>query len=238
MTGFAVITCHLAHKVAPVFGEGVISVSTFLDWENACDNFFEAAKEPITEDKKVSKVTDGLHHSQINSFVWINKGHLHGLMFMEFITELHEVFLPADCDQDILQKILNSRMSSDSSFFDWSMSIISSNNLLVGQPMMLSEARICEQLFHNMMEDPRCYNFSHVLFSHFFPLIPTLPFSFSSIASLWLISFHMIQSFDSPLFITLCLMLHISRYINSVEYLVFPQLELGFFFALKPCLMN
>ena len=71
------------------------------------------------------------------------------------MTELWEVFLPVHWDQDILQKILNSCMLSDSSFFNWSMSIISSNNLLVGRPVMLLEARVHEQLFHNMTEDLR-----------------------------------------------------------------------------------
>ena len=47
----------LAHKIAPVLGDGIISASTFLDWENACDDFFKAAKDPISDDKKVSKVT-------------------------------------------------------------------------------------------------------------------------------------------------------------------------------------
>ena len=62
-----------------------------------------------------------------------------------------------------------------------------------------------------------CYNFSHVLY-----LFPTFSFIFLSIASLWLASFHMILSLDSFLFTILCSMLHISRYINSVEYLVIP----------------
>ena len=62
-----------------------------------------------------------------------------------------------------------------------------------------------------------CYNFfpCTILFSHSFLL-------FLSIASSWLTSFHMILFFDSSLFITLCSMLHISRYINPVEYLVVP----------------
>ena len=43
----------------------------------------------------------------------------------------------------------------------------------------------------------------------------TLSFFFSSIASLWLTSFHMILSSDSCLFITLCSMLRFTRYINQ-----------------------
>ena len=75
-----------------------------------------------------------------------------------------------------------------------------------------------------------CYNFLpyNTLFSHpislflehslasfhilYFSL--TLSFFFSSIASLWFTSFHMILSSDSSLFIILCSMLHFSRYIN------------------------
>ncbi|KDR78151.1 hypothetical protein GALMADRAFT_46851, partial [Galerina marginata CBS 339.88] len=155
MAGTASVTRHPAHKIAPVFGEGLITAAALLEWENACDDFFDAAKDPIPADKKVSKVTGGLHHTRINTYVRNNKARLNGLTFDTFMAELREVFLPTDWDQEVLQKILNSRMATDASFFDWSTSIISANNLLVGRSVMLSEIRIHEQLFHNMSEDLR-----------------------------------------------------------------------------------
>ncbi|KAF8798986.1 hypothetical protein BYT27DRAFT_7319795, partial [Phlegmacium glaucopus] len=150
----AVVIRHPAHKNAPVFGEGAITAAALLDWENACDDFF-LARDPVPEDKKVAKVTGGLHNTAINTYIRNNRVHLNTLTFPAFMTELHEVFLPTDWDQDVLQKILNSRMSLGESFFDWSTSIVSANNLLVNTPIKLSDERIREQLFHNMSDDLR-----------------------------------------------------------------------------------
>ena len=117
MSGNAIITCHPAHKIAPIFGDGVITASMFLDWENACDDFFEAAKDPILD---VFEVTGGLHHSRINAFICNDKPRLHGLTFEVFMAKLQDVFLLTDWNQEVLQKILNSRMTLDSLFFNCS----------------------------------------------------------------------------------------------------------------------
>ncbi|KAF8810697.1 hypothetical protein BYT27DRAFT_7253434 [Phlegmacium glaucopus] len=88
---------HPVHKNAPVLGDGNITAATLLDWENACDDFF-LARDPVAEDKKVVKVTGGLHNATINTYVCNNRVHLNTLTFPAFMTELCEVFLPTDWD--------------------------------------------------------------------------------------------------------------------------------------------
>jgi hypothetical protein len=98
----ATVTLHPGHKVAPVLSNGIVTPGALLDWENACDDFFVAAKEPITDDKKVSKVTGGLQNSRISVYVRNNRARLHALTFPIFMSELRETFLPADWDKDTL----------------------------------------------------------------------------------------------------------------------------------------
>jgi hypothetical protein len=43
-----------------VLSDGIITPGALLDWENACDDFFVTAKDPIADDKKVLKITGGL----------------------------------------------------------------------------------------------------------------------------------------------------------------------------------
>lgn len=47
-----------------------------LNWENACNDFFIALKDPTVENKKVSKVTGGLQNSCISIYVRNNQAHL------------------------------------------------------------------------------------------------------------------------------------------------------------------
>ena len=114
-----------------------------------------ASKEPIPDDKKVSKVTGGLQSSRISVYIRNNRARLHVLTFTDFMAELHETFLPMDWAKDTLQKILAACMTLDQSFYNYCTDIITSNNLLAGSPLHLSEECIKEQIFNNITEDLR-----------------------------------------------------------------------------------
>jgi len=68
-SGIAAVMLHPGHKVMLVLGEGIITLSTLHDCENVCNDFSLNAKEPIVDDKKVSKVMGGLQNSHIGVYV-------------------------------------------------------------------------------------------------------------------------------------------------------------------------
>ncbi|KIJ91664.1 hypothetical protein K443DRAFT_14206 [Laccaria amethystina LaAM-08-1] len=152
-TSIATVACHPGHKVAPVLSDGITTPSALLNWENACDDFFGSSKDPIPDDKKVSKVTGGLQNTHVSIYVRNNRACLHTLTFADFMAELHETFLPTNWAKDTLQKILAAHMTLDQSFYNFCTEIVSSNNFLVGGPLHLSDLRIKEQIFNNIMED-------------------------------------------------------------------------------------
>ena len=96
------MACHLGHRVSPVLTNDMVTPGVLLDWENACDDFFVAAKELIADDKKVSKVTGSLQNSRIGVYIRNNRTCLHALTFPVFMSELRETFLPADWNKNIL----------------------------------------------------------------------------------------------------------------------------------------
>jgi len=152
-TSIATVIIHPAHKVAPILSDGITTPSALLDWENACDDFFHGTKDPITDDKKVSKVTSGLQNSHISVYVRNNRACLHALTFPDFMGELCETFLPAGWGKDTLWKILAARMSLDQTFYNFCTDIIMSNNLLAHGPLYLTDECIKEQVFNNVTED-------------------------------------------------------------------------------------
>jgi len=152
-SGIATVALHPGHKVAPVLSDGVTTPGALLDWENACEDFFASSKEPIPDDKKVSKVTGGLQNPRISLYVRNNCARLHMLAFTDFMSKLHETFLPKDWAKDTLRKILVARMTLDQSFDNFCTEIITSNNLLDGMPLHLSEPRMKEQIYNNITED-------------------------------------------------------------------------------------
>jgi len=135
--------------------DGVTTPGALLDWENACEDFFASSKEPIPDDKKVSKVTGGLQNPRISLYVRNNRACLHMLAFTDFMSELRETFLPKDWAKDTLRKILAARMTLDQSFDNFCTEIVTSNNLLDGTPLHLSEPRMKEQIYNNITEDLR-----------------------------------------------------------------------------------
>ena len=146
----ASVARHPAHRVAPVLSDGMVTPGVLLDWENACDDFFVAAKEPIADDKKVSNVTGSLQNSHISIYIKNNRAHLHALTFPVFMSELCETFLPADWDKNILRKIRTARMSINQSFYDFCIDIIMCNNLLTGGDLYMNEKHIRHHIFNNM----------------------------------------------------------------------------------------
>ena len=58
-----------------------------------------------------------------------------------------------DWAKDTLQKILAACMTLNQSFYNFCTDSITSNHLLTGGPLHLSEKRIKEQIFNNIMED-------------------------------------------------------------------------------------
>jgi len=135
--------------------DGVMTPGALLDWENACEDFFALSKEPIPDDKKVSKVTGGLQNPHISLYVRNNHACLHMLAFTDFMSELRETFLPKDWAKDTLRKILAARMTLDQSFDNFCTEIVASNNLLDGTPLHLSKPRMKEQIYNNITEDLR-----------------------------------------------------------------------------------
>ena len=128
--------------MAPFLNDGIITPRALLDWENTCDDFFVAAKEPVPEDKKVLKVTVGLQNSCICDYIRNNWTCLHALTFTEFMSELHETFLPANWDKDTLQKIVATRMTLNQSFYDFCTDIVTLNRLLAGSPLYLDRKSV------------------------------------------------------------------------------------------------
>lgn len=151
----ATVACHPGNKVALVLSDGITTPSMLLDWANTCKDFFANVKEPILDDKKVSKVSGGLQNSRITVYIRNNCARLHALTFPEFMSELQETFLPMDWQKVTLRKILAAWMSLDPSFDNFCTDIISSNNLLASGPLYLTEDHVREQIFNNMMEDLR-----------------------------------------------------------------------------------
>lgn len=152
-TSIATVARHPGHKVAPVLSDGVTTPVTLLDWENACDDFFAACKEPIADKKKVSKVTGGPQNNHISEYIRNNHARLHSLNFPEFMAELQETFLPTDWAKETHHKILAACMALDQSFYNFCTDMVSLNDLLAGNTLHLSEQRIKEQIFNNITED-------------------------------------------------------------------------------------
>ena len=151
-TDIATIAHHPGHKVIPFLNDGIITPGALLDWENACDDFFVAAKEPIPENKKVSKVTVGLQNLHMTVYIRNIRVCLHTLTFSEFLSKLCGTFLLPDWDTDTLQTILAARMTLDQSFYNCCANIVTLNSRLAG-PLYLTEERIKEHIFNNMTQD-------------------------------------------------------------------------------------
>jgi len=149
----AIVTRHAAHKIPPVLGDGVVTPACLQEWENACADFFDAAKEPIAEDKKVAKITGGFQNNNIRNWFASARTRIHALTFTDLMDELRETFLPLNWEQDTKKEVLTTCMTDNQSFFDFSTKMIWLNDLLLGKPAHLDETRLHEVIYYNMSND-------------------------------------------------------------------------------------
>lgn len=117
--------------------------------------FFINAKEPITEDQKVTKILGCFENGII--YDWTSNEHerLAKLSYTEFMKEFRKRWLPNNWEQVVHTELMNSRLKPPQSFEDWADQVLLQNVLLQNTASHMNDDQLQIQLAVALDEELR-----------------------------------------------------------------------------------
>ena len=146
---------HLTSKHCPVLTAGDISPKVLIDLTDAHNEYF-LAKE-IADADKVKKILGGFQCMHIRDWISCKRKHLVTLSYVEFMSELHENYLPPDWKDSVRAQILAMQMHKNIKFWDWCQEMHMLNIILHGMDSHLDDMALRNQLEASLEPGLRTY---------------------------------------------------------------------------------
>ena len=113
-TGPSVI--HTVYNHPPTVTEGELTLKIVMEFEQACQTFFNNVKGGIPEEQKVAHVLPAFKDTLICDWIASSRNDLIGLTFNGFLEELWKKQLPHNWEDKLRTQILSERLRGDSQF--------------------------------------------------------------------------------------------------------------------------
>ena len=116
-TGPSVIHTVYNHPCTVTGGE--LTPNIVMEFEQACQTFFDNVKGGIPEEQKVAHVLPSFKDTLICDWIALSRNNLIGLMFDGFLEELRKKQLSCNWEDKLRTQILSERLRGDSQFSTW-----------------------------------------------------------------------------------------------------------------------
>ncbi|KAG1810476.1 uncharacterized protein HD556DRAFT_1223852, partial [Suillus plorans] len=134
----------------PFLTAGQITPEVLRSWEMGCMQFF--LHKEVQEVEKVKKIAWGMQDPIVQDWYLNNQEEFDALTFREFVTHIHEYWLPTNWADTVRRKMLSS-VQGQRPFSEWAVDIQSQNTLLRDTASHLDDVNLLYHLESHMNSD-------------------------------------------------------------------------------------
>ena len=139
----------------PVFSEGQITAKELMIFEQDCEAYFLNTKGGDPKEQRVARIITAFKDPLVRDWITSNRATLVKLTFDEFMTQLRDMFLPKDWEENVRTQILGNKMPRNERFILWAQGLQAMNCVLRNTRSHLSEQRLRDTLEANIDGDLR-----------------------------------------------------------------------------------